>query len=116
MAILLACSMASFVRAVEVFIFGTVVTDGTYGSRRDWLVGTVLPLLLLSAGFAWLVRRRSPRRGPAPGADAPSPGWVQRAALSLLMVSATLFAIPIVLAVALLLVYAALIAGHYLVH
>ena len=115
-AIFLVGSMASLAGAVGVFCFGTVVTDGTYGSRMAWLVGVVLPLLLLSAGFAGLVWRRSPRRRRAPDADASWPSWMEGAARTLLVVSATLVAIPVVLVLTLLLVYAALIAGHYLLH
>jgi hypothetical protein len=108
--------MAAFGGAVGVLILGTIVTDGTYGSRMAWLVGVVLPLLLLSAGSAGWVRRGSLRRRRAPVAEVSSPRWVQSAARSLFVVSATLFAIPVALALALLLVYAALIAAHAIVH
>lgn len=57
MAVLLSCSVVSFVGAVVVFIAGVIVTSGTYGSRMAWLLGVVLPLLLLTALFARLACR-----------------------------------------------------------
>ena len=49
--------MVSVVGAVVVFITGVILTSGAYGSRMAWLLGVVLPLLLLAALFAWLACR-----------------------------------------------------------
>jgi len=56
-AVLLSCSVVSVVGAVVVFITGVILTSGAYGSRMAWLLGVVLPLLLLAALFAWLACR-----------------------------------------------------------
>ncbi|HEY1988969.1 MAG TPA: hypothetical protein VGG43_05865 [Acidimicrobiales bacterium] len=41
-----------FLGAMVVFLFGVIVTAGVYGSRLAWLLGIVLPLLVLGALFA----------------------------------------------------------------
>ena len=120
--ILLSCSIASFIGAVVVFVPGVIWTKGTYGSRMAWLLGVVLPLLLLTAVFSWLaapgtpVRRIRPDHRTSPAsvgvAGVPKVGGAKK----LFVVSATLFAIPFVLAAVLLLVYAALFLRDFLLH
>jgi len=115
--IFLGFSMGCFVSAFVVFVPGVVWTNGTYGSRMAWLLAGVLPLLLSTALFAWLA---SPPRSRREGVS-DAPGLLPRTprsqpARSLFITSLTLFAIPFVLAVALLSVYAVLIVAHYVSH
>jgi hypothetical protein len=42
-------SAQTLVAAIEVFLFGVLWTHGVYGSRMTWLLGVVLPLLVLTA-------------------------------------------------------------------
>jgi hypothetical protein len=127
-AFLLWYSLASFVGAVVVFVPGVIWTNGTYGSRMAWLLGVVLPLLLLTAVLAWLAGSRAPKQPSAPGYPASPHGWVENVrshmpevpktggARKLFIASAALFAIPVALGMALLLVYAALFVRHYMLH
>lgn len=116
--IYLGCSIGCFVGAFIVFVAGVVWTNGTYGSRMAWLLAGVLPLLLSAAGFAWLAspntsrwrRNVSASRGSRPRTPKSGP------ARSVFIISLALFAIPFVLALALLSVYAALFIVHYLSH
>ena len=48
-----------FVGAVGVFLFGVIVTSGVYGSRMAWLLGVVLPLLVIATLFAGLAAKVS---------------------------------------------------------
>jgi hypothetical protein len=82
-----------------------------------WLLAGVLPLLLSTAVFAWLAspntsrwRKASASRGSRPRTPKSGP------ARSVFIISLALFAIPFVLALALLSVYAALFIVHYLSH
>jgi hypothetical protein len=127
-AMFLWCSVVLFVGAVGFFVAGVIWTNGTYGSRMGWLLGIVLPLLLLTAVFAWLASPRTSRRRGALGVPTSPDGWVDGIqsrmpgvprigpAKKLFAVSAALFAIPIVLGISLLLVYAALFVRHLLLH
>lgn len=83
-----------------------------------WLLAGVLPLLLSTAVFAWLAspntskwrRDMSSSRASRPRTPKSEP------ARSVFIISLTLFAIPFVLAVALLSVYGALLIVHSLSH
>jgi hypothetical protein len=47
-----AAAALAFLGAVVVFLFGVILAGGVYGSRLAWLLGVVLPLLVLGALFA----------------------------------------------------------------
>lgn len=104
--------------AFVVFVPGVVWTNGTYGSRMAWLLAGVLPLLLSTAVFAWLASPNTSRWRPNVPASRDSRPRTPKSELarSVLIISLALFAIPFVLALALLSVYAALFIGHYLSH
>ena len=72
--------------AGAVFLFGVIFTSGVYGSRLAWLLGVVLPLLGVSALFAWLSSRMMTHEAPRKGLRAVA------------LVSLGLISIPFVLA------------------
>jgi hypothetical protein len=47
------CATVTLAGPVAVFAFGVVFTHGVYGSRMAWLFGVVLPLLAITAPFAF---------------------------------------------------------------
>lgn len=118
----------AFMGAGVVFGLGVIWTSGVYGSRRAWLLGVVLPLLLLTAVFAGLAGPHASRRGATPDYP-PSPPWRGEnnrlrlpgvpktgGARKLFIMSATLLALPFALAAVYLLVYALLFVRHFLLH
>jgi hypothetical protein len=47
------CATLTLGGATAVFLFAVVWTHGVYGSRIAWFLGVVLPLLAVTAAFAW---------------------------------------------------------------
>ena len=93
----------AFAAAVAVLILGVIATHGVYGSRMAWLLGVVLPLLVLTAGLSWLARRSA----RLPDRTDPTPG------LRVLTITAlVLLALPFIGAAMLLATYAAFFVLH----
>lgn len=115
--VLLGGAAATLVGAVVVFCVGVVWTTGVYGSRMAWLFGVAIPLLVLTAGFAWLASPQTPRQGSAASHPGPPRRWISSARShvpgvpksgaprTLFIISAVLVATPVALVVALLGVY-----------
>ncbi len=103
-------ALVTLVAAVLVIVFGVLATSGVYGSRMAWLLGVALPLLALTMLLAWLSlggpRRARPETHLAPG------DRHDRVGRGLLLIAASLFGIPFVLAATLLAVYAFLFVAH----
>ena len=102
------------------FLFGVIVTSGVYGSRRAWLLGVVLPLLVLGALFAWLAAKAhdSTAGGVADGQIVSS-----RRLRTFSVICLGLVAVPFALAAMLLFVYGIAfaiygvrIAAHWVIH
>ena len=109
-------AMATFVGAIVVFVTAVVWTDAVYGTRMAWFIGGVVPLLVSTAGFAWLASPK-PLRAEAmstAGAVGARESVQTRTARRLLIVSLALLAIPGALVATLLLVYGILILAHSL--
>jgi hypothetical protein len=110
----------AFLGAVGVFLFGVIETTGVYSSRLAWLLGIVLPLLVLGAVFA----RVAANIGGSIGAGSDAGQVVTRAWLRRFsVVCLALVAVPFALAAMLLFVYgvAFVLFGvrtgvHWLVH
>jgi len=111
---LLWLAMATFLGAIVILVVGVVWTDAVYGTRMAWFLGGVVPLLVSTAGFAWLASlkplRAEPR--PTPTGAGPRESVRTRTARRLLTVSLASLAIPVALVAILLLVYGILVVAH----
>ncbi|HUO47681.1 MAG TPA: hypothetical protein VMU09_02495, partial [Acidimicrobiales bacterium] len=107
---------ATFVGAIVVFVTAVVRTDAVYGTRMAWFLGGAVPLLVSTAGCAWLASPKPLRARATSTAAAVGAGEsVQtRTARRLLIVSLALLAIPVALVAVLLLVYGILFLAHSL--
>jgi hypothetical protein len=109
-----------FVAAVGVFLFGVIVTSGVYGARMAWLLGVVLPLLVLAALFAGLAAKVSESSvDGGPGGQVVSSMRLRRFAV----ISLGLVAVPFAIAGLFLLVYGVIftvyglrVASHWAFH
>jgi hypothetical protein len=102
----------TFTAAVLVIIFGVLATSGVYGSRMAWLVGVALPLLAMTMLLSWSATRAATRAGQGP---TPSPGGPRRVVdvgQVLFATALVLIGVPVVLAGALLSVYALILVLH----
>jgi hypothetical protein len=108
--VLAAAAGVAWLRAVGVFLFGVIVTSGVYGSRMAWLLGVVVPLLVLGALVAGLAANVG-----GSSAGGPAGGVVSRARLRRgAVISLGLVAVPFAIAALFLFVYAAIFSVHEL--
>jgi len=102
----------TFTAAVLVIIFGVIATSGVYGSRMAWLVGVALPLLAMTMLLSWSATRAATRAGPGPTPSPGGPGRVVDIRQVLFATALVLIGVPVVLAGALLSVYALIFVLH----
>ncbi|HEX3462144.1 MAG TPA: hypothetical protein VHT49_14655 [Acidimicrobiales bacterium] len=118
--VLTATAGVVFVGAVGVFLFGVILTSGVYGSRMAWLLGIVLPLLVLAALFAGLAAKAGGWSvDGGPGSQVVSTARLRRFAV----ISLGLVAVPFAIAGLFLLVYGVIftvyglrVASHWVFH
>jgi hypothetical protein len=112
---------ATFVGAIEVFLFGVLWTQGVYGSRMAWLFGVVLPLLAVTACLGFTAARygnadrSSAEAVPQGPMGRPHLGYRNpRSAPRLVgMVSLVLIGIPFAFAGVLVVTYGLIVVSHW---
>ena len=117
--LLTATAGVAFLGAIVVFLFGVIETTGVYGSRLAWLLGVVLPLLIVGALFSRLASGiGSTVDGVAGGQDVSN-----QKLRTFSVICFGLVAVPFALAAMLLFVYGVAfaiygvrIAAHWVIH
>jgi len=102
----------TFTAAVLVIVFGVLATSGVYGSRMAWLVGVALPLLATTMLLSWSAARAATRAGQGPTRSPGGPGRVVDVRRVCFVTALVLIGVPVVLAGALLSVYALIFVLH----
>jgi len=102
----------TFTAAVLVIIFGVLATSGVYGSRMAWLVGVALPLLAMTMLGSWSATRAATCAGQGPTPSSGGQGRVVDVRQVLFVTALVLIGVPVVLAGALLSVYALIFVLH----